>query len=306
MQYGTGFVFDCKREHPESIGVTMEWMADGAWAFYSVIITVVIGIAAIILPRIQQGRRDLRYEVLFNSPLFLIADSISGKVKITFEDKELKNAHLILMNITNVGEVSINIEDYVQPLIIFFPNSIQVLHAELINSKPKNIKTEVVLQEDQIVLSPTLLNKSESITIKIITNSPTKHIYIDSRIVGISEPKIYGNKISKFLSLNINKIFIASSIGNFMSNGFLLSYVIQNANISDFETAMSLIRSLRNLGLFIIFNSITLFLLVWTAYGGYTSIEAPAKVITKRAEGTIVTQKTVQPRGRSRLNKQKR
>ena len=52
----------------------MEWMQDSSWQFYGVIITVITAIAAIILPRIQQGKRDLRYDVLYNGPLFIITD----------------------------------------------------------------------------------------------------------------------------------------------------------------------------------------------------------------------------------------
>lgn len=266
----------------------MEWMRDGSWQFYGVIVSVIAAIAAIVIPRLQQGKRDLRYDVVYNGPLFLVADSAAGKIRVTFENKPLSSANLILLTINNAGDTPINPNDYEQSMIIFFADQVQVLYVDVMGTKPDNIKTSASLQNGKIEVAPTLLNKGEAITIKIITSKQTNDIYIDSRIAGISEAKPQQGIIRTFIDLNSSKIVIFFLLGLTSLAGFQLFSISDRADIADLETALFIIEGFGNIGLGILLNGVLVTMFILLTYGGYTKVGRRSRLTTKKNQVTQI------------------
>jgi hypothetical protein len=69
---------------------------------------------------------------------------------------------------------------------LIFNSDTQIYSAEISNRTPQNLYADVEFTNSLVTVKPTLLNKYDSVTIAMLTNSNT-NICIDARIAGIKE-----------------------------------------------------------------------------------------------------------------------
>lgn len=167
----------------------MEIIRDPMWQFFGAILVVIGIIISIILFWIQRPKSSLSWKIVSNTPLVKISSEIRGNLQVLFEGNPAKDIQLIIVRIINTGNVSIKSGDYEHPIKLNFDENAQILTTEVIETIPNNIKASANIEENRVFISPTLLNKGDSITIKTLVNQFNNHISVDGRIVGVKDIK---------------------------------------------------------------------------------------------------------------------
>jgi hypothetical protein len=189
---------------------------DPMWQFFGVIFVVISIIVSGIFFRLQRQRSALSWKIISNTPLVRINSEVKGNLQVLFNGNPVKDIQLLIIKIINTGNVSIKSGDYERPLNLNFDENAQILAAEVIETNPNNIEVSANIEERDVFISPTLLNKGDSFTIKILVNQFNNKILIDSRIVGVKEiQKIVEKDITtdlKFLIIGILIGMIAAVI----------------------------------------------------------------------------------------------
>jgi hypothetical protein len=121
-------------------------------------------------------------------------------VEVTFNGIPVPEPHLCTLKITNNGRVPILPSDYTRVINVNFlpcshsahsraqPN---VLAFDLVEQSPKNLGANVNLLNGKLYVEATLLNPSNSFTVRVLLDHDFNHekLDIDTRIVGIDEVK---------------------------------------------------------------------------------------------------------------------
>ena len=141
-----------------------------------------------------KSRKMLSYDILSSTSLVMRHDEIGKKIKITFEDKEIKdNVYLVLLKIVNNGNVPIEEKDFTQNISIETTSG-TILIAEVKETYPSNLDVKIDnVGDGKTELSPVLLNSKEEMIIKLLIKSTEGTIFkkedlkVKARVVGISE-----------------------------------------------------------------------------------------------------------------------
>ncbi|MCT4477072.1 hypothetical protein N0U24_07835 [Peribacillus frigoritolerans] len=167
---------------------------DGFKNINSIILTASSIGVSIILWRKGQSRKALSYDIFSSTSLFKKHDELGKKLKIFFDDREIKeNVLLVLLRIVNTGNVPIEEDDFKKDITIETNNS-KILIAEVKETTPKNLYVDI--RNDRTgyaAISPLLLNSKEEIIIKLLIKASDKipfskdELIVASRIVGVSE-----------------------------------------------------------------------------------------------------------------------
>lgn len=159
----------------------LEFLRDPVWQF----IGAFFGLVAIFFIWRQRRNKLLSYYILANSPLFSVKDEISGKLQVLFDEKPVENVYFIVVKIFNSGNIPIKSSDYEYPVNFNFGEKTNLLSAEVIETKPSDMKISASIDDTRVLLTPTLMNEKDSVTVKILADQFSGHILVEGRIVGI-------------------------------------------------------------------------------------------------------------------------
>jgi hypothetical protein len=165
----------------------------------------------------QRSRKSLSYKEQTVTQLS-VESEIKGKLKITYDGKDVEEVYLAVVEISNSGNVPIVKADYEEPIELSFGKGAQILTTEIAKLEPENLQISISFDGKTITLAPSLINPKESVTIKSLVNK-LENIYLTGRIVGIKE--------------------IGKSIPIFYSRRFMVSLFIGVLAIGGAGTAVS-------------------------------------------------------------------
>jgi len=190
----------------------LEILRDPMWQFIGALFTIIAVIFTFIFFKMQHRHKALSYKILSYTPL-VIRDVIGEKLHIVFEGKPVEDVNLSIIKIYNSGNTPIVSNDYERPINLYFGENSQILTTEVIEKNPDNLEVTTHIKGTKVMLDPLLLNKKDSITLKIIFSQSDKsinNINIDGRIVGVKEIKEITENI---ILQRIGVFFIGVSIG---------------------------------------------------------------------------------------------
>lgn len=258
-----------------------------SWQFYGIIIGAFLAVSVPLFGawwnHRKQSSKNLQYEVIYNGPLFLLTDRGSGRIKVSFDNKPIPNANLIIVSISNSGNIPIETGNFEHPVILGVPENVEIVHAEIAITEPENIKAQINKTKSTIELLPTLLNGKDKIVIKFIINKPTNEIVIDSRIVGIDKPTPRKYTIKDYWQINSAKFMIFFILSQLFSMGLsLLFLVVPSLPTDSLEHANKVLAILRPLSFLLLMSSGMVILLILSTYGGYVRLHSNTKVLLSR------------------------
>lgn len=174
----------------------LEFLRDPVWQF----IGAIFGLIAIFFIWRQRRNKFLSYNIIANSPLFSVKDEISGKLQVLFDEKPVENVYFIVVKIFNSGNIPIKSSDYEYPVNFNFGEKTKLLSAEVIETKPPDMKISASIDETRVLLTPTLMNEKDSVTVKMLADQFNGQIIVEGRIVGIkaiteSVERKFANKV---------------------------------------------------------------------------------------------------------------
>lgn len=192
----------------------LEIIRDPMWQFFGVIFVVIGIISSTIFNWIQRKKSALSWKIVSNTPLVRINSEVRGNLQVLFDGNPVKEIQLIIIKIINTGNVPIKSGDYERPLHLNFDENAQILTAEVIETNPINIETSAKIEGRIVLISPALLNKGDSVTVKILVNQFNNKISIDGRIVGVKEiQKI----VEKDIKTTLKYFIVGTMIGMIIS-----------------------------------------------------------------------------------------
>lgn len=170
----------------------MNWeiFRDQIWNFIGVIIACVTLVITVILYFFQKNKKGLSYEILSKTSLLTNREKLEGKIKILYENQEVKNVKFLEIKILNTGNVGIPSSDYEKPLRFIFEEKAKILTSEIVKSEPKSLTTSLNIRQNEIILQPILMNSKDYIVIKVlVSNLINEEIIIDGRIKDVKDIK---------------------------------------------------------------------------------------------------------------------
>jgi hypothetical protein len=180
----------------------MEFLRDSIWQFIGVVVAIIFPLILLIF---QRNRKDLSYEIVSNVPIVSVGKEISHRVQVLLENRLVTNVNLVILKLQNSGNVSIRTEDFDQdsPIIFNFGKNIEILEADLLETKPKAIinRVKVRLTKKELILMPLLLNKKDEIKFKLLIKDYKGFLNIDSSIDGIKQINRYENTADHIVNL---------------------------------------------------------------------------------------------------------
>ncbi|RCV63855.1 hypothetical protein C5S53_11950 [Methanophagales archaeon] len=161
------------------------------WQFIGVILAVIAIAITVILYWIQRQKRALSWQVVSNTPLLSIDKELKKNLEVLYNGKKVQDVQLIIAKIINTGNVPIKSADYERSINFNFGENAWILTAEVTETSPDSLKASANVEGKKVILPPTLMNKRDWITLKILVNQYDGPISVDGRIDGVKEIKEY-------------------------------------------------------------------------------------------------------------------
>lgn len=172
--------------------------------------------------------KSLSYLIVTKESLLTVDEKLKQKITVLYENKPIENISLIIIRLLNTGNEPIKSNEFEDPITMSFSPNFCVLGAELIDANPPTINAKIKFENNDVFIEPLLLNKKDSITIKVIGHT-IRHIPIPrlmvrqsnedaypilkTRIIGISDVIKIG-KNDSIKTINVNERIKLNTILN--------------------------------------------------------------------------------------------
>jgi hypothetical protein len=200
----------------------LDFLRDNVWQFVIGFLGLVFGFIYYLLQR-QQKR--LSYEVLTNTLLVSVKEEVESRLQILFDGEVVHDVRIVVIRLTNTGNVPICTSDYEVPISLDFGSDSRLLTAQTIDTSPDNLEAPITMETTKAVFAPILLNSRDSITIKVLVSGFNNQLVVGGRIVGvraITEKAVYpalatllgsAGMIMLFASFVLVVVFEAATVG---------------------------------------------------------------------------------------------
>lgn len=184
-------------------------MRDPVWQFVGAILALLAILISIWIYLAQRKTKVLGYKIVSEASVLSANDEISGKLQILFQDNPVKNVFLVVVNISNAGNIPISSKDYERDICFIFSRDVKILTVEIAESQPENLGAEISIAENNVItLKPLLLNSGDAITIKALISEYKPYLKVDGRIIGVSNIKKLAEGVEPISAI----VFIASLV----------------------------------------------------------------------------------------------
>lgn len=165
-----------------------ELLRDPIWQFIGAAISLFALVVAVIGIKFQLAKKTLSYSVIEDLPVFFILEEHRPRLKITYDNQEIKDLRTVDICIKNDGNVPILEGDFSSYLSIEFPQGVRPISSSVTHTTPKNLGITVSNIGPRFVASPVLLNPNDSFSVRFLIESET-HVspIVQARIVGVSD-----------------------------------------------------------------------------------------------------------------------
>jgi len=115
----------------------------------------------------------------------------------------VQDVYLVVARIINTGNVPIVSTDYEDPVNLSFGENSPILTTDSSETNPDNLRASTNIEKKRVVLAPVLLNRGDSITIKMLISQFDGEIKVDGHIAGVkSIRKLAERRVSYILMLS--------------------------------------------------------------------------------------------------------
>lgn len=167
----------------------MDILRDSVWQFIGAVLGLIAVAATLLIYFLQKTRKELSYDIIFNTNLLSINAKIKDSMQVNWRGKEINGLNLLIVRLRNSGNTPIVATDYEGPVIFTFDKDDRVLEAEIESTQPPNIPASLETTASSVQLKPSLLNPKDYIEIKILLTS-YKNMVVQGRIINIETIKM--------------------------------------------------------------------------------------------------------------------
>jgi hypothetical protein len=148
------------------------------------IIAAILGSALTIWYTSRQGRKEVVYNIVSDTPILSLEKEIGNQVEVLFNNQVVKDLRLIIAEVWNSGRIPIPPEEFKSPITFSLVEPAKVLDTEVVAQEPTSLKASLQRTPNSVILEPLLLNQNNKVRLKILV-SGTGLLSITSGIVGV-------------------------------------------------------------------------------------------------------------------------
>ena len=138
---------------------------------------------------IQLRRKKLGYLIQFSESVFAEDLGFTDQLSISYKRVAVKALRVASIKIKNYGFLPIRSEDFHEGIEIRLNGNLRILDCEIKPLDPKNLKIRHSIENQSIIIQPTLLNSKDTFLLKVIYDGEEADIEPYCRIVGINRIK---------------------------------------------------------------------------------------------------------------------
>lgn len=172
-------------EHVKTIAM-LELLRDPLWQFIGALLAAITVAVSLWIFVAQRSRKRLLVERIARVPLIAGGSKGIPGIRITFGDRELKSALVVLVRVRCTGNVPIVADDYESPLRLQFEDSAAVLSADAIDTTPIGIPILLTCDGAAATVSKRLLNPGDLFTIRLLVENSKGRLQATARIAGVA------------------------------------------------------------------------------------------------------------------------
>ena len=151
----------------------------------TVILSIIACAVSILLYFKSRMRKSLTYLLVSEAPLLETKDQIKHDVKITYQQEEVWNIHLLEIGFLNDGNMPISKQDFLRGISLEFNPEAKILEVRTEDSSPKNLQIWFDRKTRNIMdIKPELLNPKEWFILRILV-AEFVNFALNARIAGI-------------------------------------------------------------------------------------------------------------------------
>jgi hypothetical protein len=210
----------------------------------AIVVSSIIGIAAIVVALIIANRQQRRTSVDFDvlSDIKLIdsdaADAFANRIEVTYDSRPLSHPRIIDVKVMNTGNTAVRAEDYERPIVIELEDCYRAIEAAVINESTENITGDIFEKLPNgartISMRPPLLNPHDWFTLRILFDNKNSRLDCSHRIVGGQQMREYSPAIAaKHARLNwygfvfiVIAILTTGIVGGIIAKSYLAALVL--------------------------------------------------------------------------------
>lgn len=166
------------------------WLRDGIWQF----VGATLALIAIFITLKQNNRKKISYEILTDIDVFNTRDN-NSELKLHYKKTLINKPRLIEIKIYNSGNIPISKVDYERPIEIIFATSSIIIDAEVVETHPPNIETQISKDGSKLYFSSGVFNSGDIIKIRVLLDGDKGQTTIQGRVAGVKQ--IQENLIKK-------------------------------------------------------------------------------------------------------------
>lgn len=163
----------------------LELLRDPAWQFVGVVLALAALAATFIVYWLQRQRKALSYEVISKNQLLTVREELEGRLQVLYEGHPARDICLLVVKLSNSGNVPISAADYERPLSLGTGISSKILSGVVTDVDPENLAANIDIEESRVILRPILLNSKDSVTLKLLVSDFGGDVAIDCRVLGV-------------------------------------------------------------------------------------------------------------------------
>jgi hypothetical protein len=235
-------------------------LQDPVWQFIGVMFAGIGIIATIMIFFRQRSFKKIAFSIISDVQVASIERGVEesdGEVEIYFktknERKQIRDAHLLVIDVWNAGNKEIKKEDFDGNIIFDFGAPANILTTSILETTPPDVKGTVIpeIEMNTLQLKPFLLNKNDKVRIKVIVDGyQAGSLRVSSRIAGVDQirevvNKEVTNKELKDINKDMKFSFFIVTLGIFVF--FSLIFLT--------ELIFAAIQAIFGINLFNVFNS---------------------------------------------------
>lgn len=153
------------------------------------ILGLVIATVAILIPILQsyysKARSAVSYEIVSKS---VIGDtSNSSSIKVSIDERLLDRVCIYTVQLSNSGTEPLREPDYQVPIFIRFTPQTVIYRTNIVETVPNNLSITTWISDNNVGVSPTLLNPDDRFLIQIICSDCDSVPEVTARIAGVRE-----------------------------------------------------------------------------------------------------------------------
>jgi hypothetical protein len=176
--------------------------------FTSVFVPVLAIIVNIAIPIIQKDNKALSWEIISISDIIDTQYPVSKDIEVSYLGKRLEALFVVNLRVINSGNVPIKKDDFEKKLRFDFGVKSNILRAGILAKRPPSLMPKIAFADNMVEIDPLLMNPGDSFGVQALI-SGVKHVpVLDTRIVGLKEPKTILTESLLPLQISVRTLYI--------------------------------------------------------------------------------------------------